>query len=64
MSVPSVDSPHVVNQQPINSIQLSADANQATLQAFSSILAQQLEKQESKLRGQREQLEQKLEEKQ
>ena len=50
MSAPSLDAPPMyimgvrVNQ-PIESIKKSADANQATLQAFSSILAQQLREQ-------------------
>ena len=45
-SAPSVDAPLRVKQQPFE----SADANQATLQAFASILAQQLdEKLEAKL---------------
>ena len=42
MSAPSDDAPPRVNQQPIESVQQSADANQVTLQAFQSILAQQL----------------------
>ena len=37
-----VDYPLKVNQQPIATVQQSADANQVTLQAFQGILAQQL----------------------
>ena len=58
MGTPSVNAPPKVNQQPIQSAQQSADPNQATLQAFQSILAQQLEKQEARLR---EKLEEKFE---
>ena len=43
MSAPPVNAPPRVSQQPIASVQQSADVNQATLQAFKSILAQQLE---------------------
>ena len=43
MSSPSVNAPPRVSQQPIASVQQSVDVNQATLQAFQSILAQQLE---------------------
>ena len=53
MSAPSIDAHTRVNQQPIDTVQKLADVNQATLQAFQSILAQQLEE---KLREQREQL--------
>ena len=57
-SAPSIDAHPRVNQQPIVTVQQLADVNQATLQAFQSILAQQLEeKLETKLREQREMLE-------
>ena len=53
MSAPSVDAPPRVNQQTIVSVQQSADVNQATLEAFKIILAQQLEeKLEAKFREQ------------
>ena len=50
-SAPSVDALPRVNQQHVETVQLSADVNQATLLAFQSILAQQLDE---KLREQRE----------
>ena len=49
----SVDAPPRVEQQPIQTVQQSEDVIQATLHAFQSILAQQLEE---KLREQREQI--------
>ena len=55
----SADALPRVHQQPIETVQQSSDINQATLQAFQSILAQQLEE---KLREQREQLEAKTQE--
>ena len=53
ISAPSVDTPHIASQKPIASEQQSVDVNQATLEAFKSILAQQLEeKLEAKFREQ------------
>ena len=52
MSTFSADVHPQVNQLPIMPAQQSADPNQVTLQAFQSILAQQLEKQEARLREQ------------
>ena len=71
MSAPSIDVHPRVNQQPIDTVQQSADPSQATLQAFQSILAQQLREQKEQLqeqtrqqlREQREQLREELEEK-
>ena len=49
MSAPSIDVHPRVNQQPIDTVQQSADPSQATLQAFQSILAQQLREQKEQL---------------
>ena len=51
-SAPSVDAPLRVEQQPIESARQSADANQATLLAISSILDQKLTEQREQLQEQ------------